>query len=61
MDARYLAAQIFVAAGIIAFMLCYHFKEMKNVLKVKLSMDGVWGCHYFLLGAYAAAGTNLVC
>lgn len=34
---------------------------MKNILKVKLLIDMVWGIHYLLLGATAAVVSNGVC
>ena len=47
--------------GIVVFLLCFHFNNMKNVLKVKLLVDIIWGTHYFLLGAYSGFATNAVC
>lgn len=54
-------AQIIGILGIIVFLLCYHFKNMKSVLKVKLLVDVIWGTHYFLLGAYSGFATNSIC
>lgn len=53
-------AQCVGVLGIVAFLLCFHFKNMKNVLKVKLIVDIIWGTHYFLLGAYSAFATNAI-
>ena len=54
-------AQCVGILGIIVFLLCFHFNSMKNVLKVKLLVDIIWGTHYFLLGAYSGFATNVVC
>lgn len=56
-----LIAQCVGALGVGVFLLCYHFKDMKNVLKVKLLVDVIWGVHYFLLGAYSGFAMNMVC
>lgn len=56
-----LIAQFVGALGVGVFLFCYHFKDMKNVLKVKLLVDVIWGTHYFLLGAYAGCATNAIC
>lgn len=56
-----LIAQCVGALGVVVFLLCYHFKDMKNVLKVKLLVDIIWGVHYFLLGAYSGCATNAIC
>lgn len=54
-------AQIIGILGIIVFLLCYHFKNMKSILKVKLLVDVIWGTHYFMLGAYSGFATNSIC
>ena len=54
-------AQYIGILGIGVFLLCFHFNSMKNVLKVKLLVDVIWGTHYFLLGAYSGFATNAVC
>lgn len=54
-------AQCIGALGIIVFLLCYKFKNMKGVLKTKLLVDIIWGIHYLLLGAYSGAVINAIC
>lgn len=61
MNLLQLIAQIIGVLGIIVFLFCYHFKNMKSVLKVKLLVDVIWGTHYFLLGAYSGFVTNAIC
>lgn len=56
-----LAAQLIGAAGILVFIIMYHFKNMKSVLKVKMVMDILWATHYLLLGAASAFATNSIC
>lgn len=56
-----LIAQCVGALGVGVFLFCYHFKDMKNVLKVKLLVDVIWGVHYFLLGAYSGFAMNMIC
>lgn len=53
-------AQWIGVLGIVVFLLCFQFNNMKNVLKVKLLVDIIWGTHYFLLGAFAGFVINLV-
>lgn len=47
--------------GIISFLACFHFNNMKNVLQLKLLSDIIWATHYFLLKEYSAFSTNVVC
>ena len=61
MDNIKIIAQCVGALGVIVFLLCFQFKNMKNVLKVKLLVDIIWGTHYFLLGAYSGFAINAVC
>ena len=58
---RFIAAQIIGAFGIVILMICFHFKNMKNVLKIKFLADVVWATHYFLLGGDAAGISNTIC
>lgn len=58
---KFIVAQCVGGLGIIVFLTCFHFKNMKNVLKIKLLADIIWGTHYFLMGAYSGFATNLVC
>lgn len=58
---RLLTAQIVGFLGIVALVVCFQPKRMKNVLKLKLLCDVTWGLHYFLLGAYSGFATNVVC
>ena len=53
--------QILGILGTILSLILFHKKDMKNILKVKLLVDIVWGTHYLLLGATAAVVTNVVC
>ena len=55
------AVQILGILGTVLSLILFHKKDMKNVLKVKLLIDIVWGTHYLLLGATAAVVTNVVC
>ena len=61
MDIIYLFTQITGILGIGVFMTCFHFKNMKNVLSVKLATDVIWATHYLLLAAYAGFFTNVIC
>lgn len=47
--------------GILFSLICFHGKNMKNVLKIKLCIDITWGIHYLLLGAFSGFATNLIC
>ena len=61
MNTSEIIAQGIGALGIIVFLFCFHCNTMKNVLKVKLLVDIIWGLHYFLLGAYSGFAINVVC
>ena len=61
MITKELIAQIFGAIGIIVFLLCFQFKEMKTARKIKMAVDVIWAIHYFLLGGYPAFAINVIC
>lgn len=61
MITKELIAQIFGAIGIIVFLLCFQFKEMKTARKIKMAVDVIWAIHYFLLGGYPAFAINAIC
>ena len=61
MTTTFIIAQIFGAAGILAFIMLYQFNNMKKVLKIKMIMDVLWAIHYLLLGASSAFATNTIC
>lgn len=56
-----LSAQILGIIGTVVSLILFHNKNMKNVLKVKLAVDIIWGIHYLLLGATAGLIANIVC
>lgn len=60
-DVVYIIAQCIGGLGIVAFIIMYWFRTMKQVRIVKLCMDVFWGVHYLLLGATAGAVANAVC
>lgn len=57
----WILAQIMGVCGIIIFVLMYHFRTMKNVLKMKMLMDIFWALHFLLIGAMSAFATNMIC
>ena len=57
----FIIAQIIGVVGIILFVMCFHFKNMKGVLRIKFLMDIVWAAHYYLLGAVAGGISNTIC
>lgn len=61
MITKELVAQIFGVFGILVFLLCFQFKEMKTARKIKMVMDIIWAIHYFLLGGYPAFAINVIC
>lgn len=60
-DVVYIIAQCIGGLGIVAFIIMYWFRTMKQVRIAKLCMDIFWGIHYLLLGATAGAVANAVC
>lgn len=54
-------AQIMGICGIIIFIIMFHFGSMKNVLKMKMTMDIFWALHFLLIGATSAFATNMIC
>ena len=61
MDITQIFAQILGAVGVLIFVILYHGKNIRNVLKKKFLMDIVWALHYFLVGGYTGCMTNLIC
>lgn len=57
----FIIAQSIGVVGIILFVMCFHFKNMKGVLRIKFLMDIVWAAHYYLLGAVAGGISNTIC
>ncbi len=47
--------------GMIMCLLCFHCKNHREVLYVKLAGDVSWTLHYFLLGAFSGSAANLIC
>ena len=58
---RFIIAQCFGFLGILIYLCCFHFKEMKTIRKAKMAMDVVYGTHYFLLGALSGFAVNAIC
>ncbi len=54
-------AQALGVAGIAVFLFCFHGRDMKQVRRIKMLVDVIWGAHYFLLGAYSGFAINVVC
>ena len=54
-------AWILGGIGIIVFLLCFQFKDMKTARKIKMAVDVIWATHYFLLGGYPAFAINVIC
>lgn len=47
--------------GMVFIFLCFQCKKYRHVLLSKLTADIFWMIHYFFLGAFSGAATNLVC
>lgn len=56
-----LIIQLIGFAGMIVIILCFYCRRHRHVLLLKLIADVLWMLHYFLLGAFSGAATNLVC
>lgn len=54
-------AQAIGLLGIAVFLFTYHGKNVKQMVKVKLAVDIIWGVHYLLLGAIGGFATNVIC
>lgn len=55
MDTNFIIAQIFGAAGIMAFIMLYQFNSMKKVLKTKMVMDVLWAKRAIIIRAQYSA------
>lgn len=53
-----LIIQMIGFAGMIVIISCFYCRRHKQVL---LIADVLWMLHYFLLGAFSGAATNLIC
>ena len=56
-----LIAQAIGIAGIVLCILCYHGRNRKEVLGIKLAADVMWMIHYLMIGAHSAMAVNIVC
>lgn len=56
-----LIIQLIGFAGMIVIISCFYCRRHKQVLLIKLIADVLWMLHYFLLGAFSGAATNLIC
>jgi len=54
-------AQVFGFGAIGCSLLIYTRKKRGSLLLLKLVQDLCWSMHYFLLGAYSAMASNLIC
>ncbi len=54
-------AQLFGFSAIGISFLVYSRKKRRHILICKLLQDIFWMLHYFLLGTYSAAVTNMIC
>ena len=60
MTTQEIIAQVFSAIAYILFLFCYHGKNMKSLLTIKLTADIFGTMSYILLGAYSGMAMNII-
>ena len=56
-----LVAQAIGMAGMLLVFISYQMNDRRRMLNYQIAISLIWVVHFYLLGAYAAAGINLIC
>ena len=56
-----LVAQAIGMVGMLLVFISYQINDRRRMLNYQIAISLIWVAHFYLLGAYAAAGINLIC